>query len=371
MIDISNIVNISVSTPPSGLAPYSVNNLAIFTKDTPVGTISTFAVYSNSSDVTADWGSTSNVAKAAVAIFSQSPNILTGGGRLIVVPMVGQETLAAAVDRIKGSVYFGGFGQTFAADSTETLAAGAVAVADRKLYFVVSHDAADLDGANGLLFKIKDQKLTQVRGLFYSVSADAETFKWAYAGRAMSTNFSGSNTTQTMQLKQLAGVSSDPGITSTIYAKMAAVGADGYTSVAGRPTLVSFGANWFFDDVYNLNWFVGALEVAGFNLLGTTSNKIPQTEAGMDLLKSAYRSVCTQAVANRFVGAGQWNSPDTFGNPDDFRRNISERGYFIYSEPVALQSQADRETRAATLISVAAKFQGAIHSTSVLVYINR
>ena len=52
MIDISNVVNISVSTPPATLAEYAVNNLAIFTKDTPVvGGGAAYHVYTNATDV--------------------------------------------------------------------------------------------------------------------------------------------------------------------------------------------------------------------------------------------------------------------------------------------------------------------------------
>ena len=40
-------------------------------------------------------------------------------------------------------------------------------------------------------------------------------------------------------------------------------------------------------------------KLAGFNYLAQSSTKIPQTEAGMDGLKGAYRAVCQQAVANQ------------------------------------------------------------------------
>jgi hypothetical protein len=134
---------------------------------------------------------------------------------------------------------------------------------------------------------------------------------------------------------------------------------------------MSFGANSFFDDEYNMNWFTSALEVAGFNYLAQTGTKIPQTEEGMDGLKAAYADVCRRAVSNRFVAPGAWNSPDTFGNPEDFKRNISDFGFYVYSAPVALQSQADREARVAPLVQAAIKFAGSVHTSDVIVNINK
>jgi hypothetical protein len=235
---------------------------------------------------------------------------------------------------------------------------------------VVSSTAADLDGSEGLLYKISNQSLTYTRGLYYSDSTGAQAFKWAYAGRGMSTNFSAVNTTSTMQLKQLATVDADEDLTATYLAKAAAVGADVYINIAGRSSLMSYGVNGFYDDVYNLAWFIGALEVAGFNRLAQVGTKIPQTENGMNSLKNAYQTVCDQAVTNAFVGPGTWSSADTFGSPEDFRRNIASQGYYIYSAPVSAQLSADRLLRKAVPVQIAVKYQGAIHKSDCIIFVN-
>jgi hypothetical protein len=115
---------------------------------------------------------------------------------------------------------------------------------------------------------------------------------------------------------------------------------------------------------------VKALEVAGFNYLAQTSTKIPQTEAGMDGLKNAYRKICEQGVTNAYLSPGAWNSPITFGNQQDLLDNIQSYGFYIYSLPIALQAQVDREARQAPLIQIAAKEAGAIHSSTVVININ-
>jgi hypothetical protein len=371
MISITNVINVSVQLPPSGLAPYSINNLVCFTKDTPVVALTgPYAAYTSALDVADQWGTGSAVYAAATSVFSQSPNILSGGGLFIVVPMLPAETLDDAIVRAQSLVYFGGCSYTYSLASGEALDAAVVAEASRKLLFITSSTSADLL-SGGLFYDIHDQKLQHARCLFHTSAGALAAYRWAYAGRGMSVNFSASNTTLTMQLKQLTGVSSDAGLTQTLLGQAKTIGADCYANIAGRASLLSHGANGFFDDVYNLDWLVGALQVSGFNYLAQTSTKIPQTEAGMDGLKGAYRRACDQAVANGFVAPGSWTSPDTFGSPADFIRNVGDFGYYIYSSPVATQLPADRAQRKAPAVQVAIKYAGAIHTSDVIVYINQ
>jgi hypothetical protein len=92
--------------------------------------------------------------------------------------------------------------------------------------------------------------------------------------------------------------------------------------------------------------------------------------AGMQMLKRPVRDVCDQAVQNGFVAPGTWSLPDTYGDPETFYRNIQDRGYYVYSIPVAFQNPAERVLRKAPLIQVAIKQAGAIHGSSILVNLN-
>ena len=81
-VSVNNFVSVTISTPPTGLQSYAVNNLAIFTKEAPINTNITAAapgIYVSPADVLADWGASSEVYAQAVAVFSQSPNILEIG----------------------------------------------------------------------------------------------------------------------------------------------------------------------------------------------------------------------------------------------------------------------------------------------------
>jgi hypothetical protein len=371
-LDITNVVTISVASPQAGLANYKVNNLLILTKETPLVTITDYSTYLSPSAVATDFGTGSEAYALATLIFSQSPNILAGGGMLIIAPQGSSETLADAIARVSALVFFGGvLWSGYAPAKAEVLAASAVVQASRRLLFAPSNLASDLQ-AGGLFADVTAAKFTQTRSLLYTTSAaDARKFAAAYASRLMSTNFEGSATTSTMHMKDLAGITADGGITQTILTSCSTVGVDVCAQIAGLTKVFSYGANGFSDDVFNLEWLFYSLQVAGFNAIATTSTKLPQTEPGVAVLKDAYIQVLNQAVNNGFVAPGSWNSTELFGDPVSLIKNVAQSGFYIYSQPVNQQSQADRAARRAPLIQIAVKYAGAIHSTSVIVNVNQ
>lgn len=230
------------------------------------------------------------------------------------------------------------------------------------------HHISDSTSILGVATDIKNALLQKTRIKFYSVSPqEANLLKARWSGRLFSTNFSGSSTAITMHLKQLAGQLPDFGMTQTLLNQAKAAGVDIYTSIDGFPCCFTSGANNFDDNVYYTLALKFFLQTAGFNYLATTLTKIPQTEDGMIGLKSAYQRALDRFVMVGVIGAGNnWNSPNTFGNPEDLRRNITDVGYYIYSLPIAQQDQTEREQRKAPLVQMAIKFSGAIHSSDVL-----
>ena len=310
-------------------------------------------------------------------ITTTSNTLQTSAPAAIVITVAEEEageTLGSAITRTLGLVQYFGAMCTYVMGQVELLAAAAVLQPLKKLGFMVAAQASDVTGG-GKLDLLRSGSFNHSRGLLYIGDGDTEdvdrlVMQASYAGRGLSTNFSGSNTTQNMHLKDLIGVQPDVGMTQNILNNCQSAGADCYPSIQGVPKVFASGANWFFDRIYNLLWYVGDLEVAGFNLLAQTSTKIPQTEAGVSQLKGAYRGVSEQAVTNQYAAPGEWTSPSTFGVLQDFHDNIRQRGYYIYSQPVSLQNPADREDRKAPLIQIAIKEAGAIDSSNVIVNIN-
>ncbi len=481
-LSLVNVISISVSEAQAGAGEYNTSNLAIFTRDSynsgPFGDLG-YKIYTGPQEVATDFGTGSLTYAQAVAIFSQKPNILAGGGSLIIIPFVdtapvvaqqlisfsdvpaaghyklkygantsgaiafddnaaavqvalrllaglgsvtvtgdtdigftvvftgvsgaatllvvmddslqtaepenvtvtvattvvgtttSTETLDQAINRTEDLVQYFGIIAAEITGQSDMLDAAATVQALNKIAFFVSNDQASI-AEGGQLDLLRSGNFSQSRGIYYGNSSSSDTIKMmaAYAGRALSTNFDGSNTTQTMHLKDLATVQPDPTMTQTLLDLAQEAGADCYLSLQGVPKVFCSGANSFFDQVYNLQWFVGALQIAGFNFLAQSSTKVPQTEQGMDGLKSAYRNVCNRAVTNQYSAPGTWNSSTTFGNQGDFLANIDQVGYYIFSQPVSQQSQTTREDREAPLVQIALKEAGAIHSSSVIVYVN-
>lgn len=293
------------------------------------------------------------------------------------IPVAG-EKLDAAITRTVGLVqYFGilvneSVGTAQVVPAADVTAAAAVVLPLVKMLFLVTNSQTDLTATTGLVAANSVAGNTNTRINYYGdvTVANALVFLASYIGFGLSVNFSGSNTTTTLHLKQLLGVSPDPTMTQTILDLAQAAGADCYVSLQGVSAIFCSSANLFFDQVYNRLWLTGALQVAGFNYLAQSNTKIPQTEAGMDGLKGAYRAILEQAVVNQYCAPGSWNSSTTFGNQQDLIANVSQRGYYIYSVPVAQQSQTNRAARQAPLVQIALKEAGAIHSSSVIVTVN-
>ena len=88
-ISIANVVNVSVAAQLSGLNVFNTSNLALFTSEVPGNTFGAgaYATYLDPTQVGVDFGTTSVTYKMALSVFSQQPNILTGGGQLVIIPL--------------------------------------------------------------------------------------------------------------------------------------------------------------------------------------------------------------------------------------------------------------------------------------------
>lgn len=294
-----------------------------------------------------------------------------GTGATITISTVTTESLAQAIARVQGFIFFVGIISTnYGVNTTWKALADSVQGLQNKILFLPSNSQADIQGVFTTIQQATD---FNTRCLFYSDSnaLNGRLFAAAYASRLLSVNTAGSNTALTMNLQQLETIASDSGITQNIVSLCAIAGADIYPSTAGYPAVYSNGANKFADEAWNIIAFVAQLQVNGFNALATVGTKVPQTEPGVSTLKNSYKQACTQFVNNGFIAPGAWTSAEFVGVQADLIANIAQYGYYIFSQPVNQQSTADRAARKAPLISIAVKEAGAIQSSIVNVYINQ
>lgn len=381
ILPLSNFVTVSLSAAPVGLNTPNVNTAALISQDAPSGWAGgqTYALYTSPQQVGTDFGLNSNAYAIAQAFFAQTPNPVDTNGYLVIVPrsLNGAGTIQAAIAASLNSVFY--FGvlidvEQLAVNAGVFATLAAYCQAQTKMLFYASSNIADLAPGSGLDL-VRQASENLVRCLYYgnallngALAQQTQIFAGAYAGRALSTNFDGANTSTTLHGKQLAVITPDQTINQTYLNQAQAAGVDVYVSVAGFACLFTSGANEYFDQSYSRQWLAFALQVAGFDYLVSAGTKVPQTEEGMNGLKDAYIQVLKQAVANGYLAAGlTWYSATSFGNKADLVRNILENGFYIYSLPVAQQSNAARLARQAPVVQIAAQEGGAIHSSSVIV----
>lgn len=277
------------------------------------------------------------------------------------------ETLAEAITRTYNRIAYAGVMCAKYMTDDEVTAANSVVMANDLIFVNVWYSSQDILGACDT---IRQASQNRCRCLVYTNGyEDAKLMMAAYVGRGFCENFEGSSVSQTMNLKTLNNVLPDNGISQTDYNNAGTAGVDLYVSYEGDPSVKSNGANDYFDVVYEKLALKFYAQVGLYNALKTTGTKIPQTEAGVAVLKNALGNVFRQFVRNGVLAPGKWNSAQTFGDPETFRDNIANQGWYVYSIPIAMQSQSEREERVAPYIQGACKMSGAIHSADVLIVV--
>lgn len=93
-IDISNIINVSISDSPISMRQANMSTIGcVTTEQAPNG--EEYIIYRSPVAVATDFGSQSEVYKQAVAVFAQAPNILTANGYFVVLPALPAVTIPA------------------------------------------------------------------------------------------------------------------------------------------------------------------------------------------------------------------------------------------------------------------------------------
>ena len=192
----------------------------------------------------------------------------------------------------------------------------------------------------------------------------------SYLARILTTQWLGSNTTITLWGKQEPGVVAET-MTVSQNAALKAKNCNAYCNVNNGAEFIQYGTSasgQFTDTVVGADWLAGQVQTAVFDALEGTPYKIPQTDAGMGVLIAAAAGACQLAVNNAYAAPGQWNSTG-FGTLA-YGQNLPA-GYYIWAPPMATQSEAVRQTRAAPLMQIALKNAGALQSSAIVLNINQ
>lgn len=193
----------------------------------------------------------------------------------------------------------------------------------------------------------------------------------SFFGRAFTVDFSGNNTTINLMWKQEPGVTPET-LTQSQALALKAKNCNVLAEYVNNTSIIQYGgmsSGFFFDVIQGTDWGKDAIQTACYNVLYTSPTKVPQTDAGVNQLTNAIAGVSQQAVTNGLVAPGTWNAAG-FGSLT--QGQYLKLGYYIYAQPIALQSEADRVTRNCPPITVAWQLAGGIQLVlNLLVNVNQ
>jgi hypothetical protein len=215
----------------------------------------------------------------------------------------------------------------------------------------------------------------QLKGLGYKKTAVQYSSSNPYAvasllARILTTDYTGNNTVITLKFKGEPGITAE-NLNSTQANALEAFNCNVFVAYDNNTAIIEQGVSCsgdFIDSVIGADNFAIDLQNAVFNLLYTSTTKIPQTDAGNHLIATTLEQVCAQYVTNGFLAPGTWNSGG-FGTLS--QGDYMPKGFYVYAPPIANQSQADRAARKSVKFQIAAKEAGAIHSADIAVTVNQ
>ena len=377
-LPVSNVVNVDVIMSPVAATGRNFGALLILGTSTVIPVTERIRQYSAIEDIGDDFGVDSPEYEAATIFFSQSPKpTLVYIGRWAKTLAEGEagavETLLQAVN---ASLQYTNWYGLAIADSADLVEADVISVAAAieasslsRILAVTTDDVNVLVAGNtdNIGYKLKAAGYGRT---FWQYSSSSKYAAISAFGRAFTVNFTGNNTTITLKFKTEPGVTYET-LTTTQAAAIDSINGNVYVYYANDTAIIQQGvmANGdFFDERHGLDWLQNYVQTNLFNLLYTSTTKIPQTDAGVTRLLANVEQSMDQSVTNGLVAAGVWN-----GGPIGqlASGDTLTKGYYVYAQSVAEQAQADREARKSPLIQVACKLAGAVHYADVQINVVR
>ena len=192
--------------------------------------------------------------------------------------------------------------------------------------------------------------------------------------RILTTNWQGNNTTITLMYKQEPGITPE-NLSSAQAASIAGFNCNVFAAYNNNTAIIQYGtvaSGEYIDTIIGADSFAVDEQTAIYNLLYTSTTKIPQTDGGMNQIGTTIEAVAAQYVNNGFLGPGFWTGP-LFGAlqlGSDGSLPFLPKGYYLYTPPIVTQSQSDRAKRISVPFQLGGKLQGAVHAVNLLMTIN-
>jgi hypothetical protein len=321
-------------------------------------------------------GATSTVSYASAGTGTDVSTLLgltAASGASAPVPGIPAETLLSAVTQM-ANISTDWYGLAIAAigltDADQIAVAAFIeAASPSRIFGITTQASATLDptSTTDLAYVLSAAKYRRTFTQYSTSSPYAVTSMY---GRAFTVDFTGNRTTITLKFKQEPGITAET-LTETQAATLKAKKCNVFVNYNNSTAIIQEGQmtdGSFFDEVHGLDYLQNDVQTAVYNLLYTSPTKVPQTDAGANLIATTISARLAQGVANGLIAPGVWNSPG-FGALT--QGDVLGKGYYVYTPPVSSQSQADREARKAVTNQCAIKLAGAVHSANVIINVNR
>ncbi|EFP2811420.1 DUF3383 domain-containing protein [Salmonella enterica] len=377
-LPVSNVVNVDVIIGPRAASGRNFGSLLILGTSTVIPVKERLRLYSSKEDIGSDFGVDSPEYEAATVYFSQSPRpkeVYVGRwAKTLATGEAGAaENLMDAVNAVMGYTNWYGLGiadkEDVADDDWLKVAAAVEASGVSRILAITTSDPATVDATStaDLAYKLKAAKYGRT---FVQYSSSSKYAALSAFGRAFTVNFNGSNTTITLKFKQEPGITYET-LTTDQAAALDTRNCNVYVYYQNDTAILQQGvmsSGDFFDERHGLDWLQNYVQTNLYNLLYTSTTKVPQTDAGVTRLLSNVEQSMDQSVTNGLVAAGVWNG-GPIGQLDS--GDTLTKGYYVYAQPLSEQAQADREARKAPVIQVACKLAGAVHFADVQINVVR
>lgn len=377
-LPVSNVVNVDVIMSAVAATGRNFGALLILGTSTVIPLTERIRQYSAIEDIGDDFGVDSPEYEAATIFFSQSPKpALVFIGRWVKTLAEGEagavETLLQAVNACLQYTNWYGLAIADSADLVEadviSVAAAIEASSLSRILAVTTADVNVLVASNtdNIGYKLKAAGYART---FWQYSSSSKYAAISAFGRAFTVNFTGSNTTITLKFKTEPGITYET-LTTAQAAAIDAINGNVYVYYANDTAIIQQGvmANGdFFDERHGLDWLQNYVQTNLYNLLYTSTTKIPQTDAGVTRLMANVEASLDQAVNNGLIAPGVWNG-GPIGQIES--GDTLTKGYYVYADAVANQAQSDREARKSPVIQAAIKLAGAIHYGDVQINVVR
>lgn len=377
-LPVSNVVNVDVIMSPTAATGRNFGSLLILGSSTVIPVDERIRLYATVEDIGDDFGVDSPEYGAALVFFGQSPKptqvyIGRWAKTLTSAESGNAETLLEAVNAVLDYTNWYGLGVVDDEEIDEadwlSVAAAIEAASPSRILAMTTGDPAVLvsSSTDDLASKLKAASYGRTFIQYSTTSPYAALSAFA---RAFTVNFNGSNTTITLKFKQEPGIGYET-LTVGQAAVVDAKNANVFVYYQNDTAILQQGVmsnGDFFDERHGLDWLQNYVQNNLYNLLYTSSTKVPQTEAGVTRLLAGVEQSMDQTVTNGLVAPGVWN-----GGPIGqlASGDTLTKGYYVYAQPLSQQAQADREARKAPLIQVACKLAGAVHYADVQINVVR